>query len=438
MRILFVSNDLMAGNIALTLKNEGCDVRLYIGRKQEKRNFHNLVPKTTQWKKELRWVGKDGLIVFDDIGFGSQQDALRRKGYSVFGGSALGDKLEEDRQWAQEIFKRYGMKTLPTRNFKGIESAIAFTRRHEGPWVIKQNKDASKWTNYVGRFKDNRDVISMLENYKKNYGAKLHVITLQKRVYGVEIGIGRYFNGNDWVGPIEMNVEHKKLFPGDLGPSTGEMGTLAWYDDNEKNKLFQETLAKLKPFLRKIDFRGDMDIGCIVNKEGVYPLEATPRLGSPIIHLHNELHVSPWHAFLKAIADKKPFALKWKKGFGIVALVSVPPSPYAEKTEVKGNSSFGVGIYFDPSIKRSDFAHVHFEGVSMEPGKNGSKQYYISDHRGDVLYVTAVGKTIEKARQKVGNVLEKIYIPKMFYRNDIGVNFEKEDRSKLKNWRYLG
>ena len=296
MRVLFISYELVAADLALLLQKEGCNVKLYIEDKNLRGSFSNMVPKISNWKRELKWVKKDGLIIFDDIGFGTIQDKLRKMGYSVFGGSKLGDLLEINRQWSQSILKKYKIKTLPTYNFKRIGSAISFIKKQrKGPWVIKQNGHVSRDINYVGQFRDNHDAISVLENYQKNYGNKLGSITLQKRVYGIEIGAGRYFNGADWVGPIEINVEHKKLFPGDLGPTTSEMGTLAWYEDNENNRLFQETLAKLKPFLQKIDFRGDIEVNCIVNREGAFALEITPRLGSPIIHLHSEIHTSPWN-----------------------------------------------------------------------------------------------------------------------------------------------
>lgn len=82
------------------------------------------VTKTTDWKAELNWVGKKGLIIFDDIGYGKIQDDLRRQGFSVFGGCELGDKLETDREFAQQIFKKYKIKTLPTFNFSNISDCI--------------------------------------------------------------------------------------------------------------------------------------------------------------------------------------------------------------------------------------------------------------------------------------------------------------------------
>ena len=44
------------------------------------------------------------------------------------------------------------------------------------------------------------------------------------------------------MGPIEMNIEHKSLCAGGLGPKHMRWGTLIWYDDREDNVLFQRTL----------------------------------------------------------------------------------------------------------------------------------------------------------------------------------------------------
>lgn len=432
MKILFISNDLLGGNIARLLSLEGHDVKIHIGDKKRGANFDYLLKKTKNWKSELSWVGKDGLIVFDDIGYGSIQTKLRKQGYRVFGGSQYGDKLETDREYAQKIFAEHGLKTKETKDFENIYDAIEYIQKNPDAWVVKQNGSASKSINYVGYFKDGKDVISLLKNYAVNPKINRERLTLQRRIDGIEIGVGRYFNGNDWVGPIEFNIEYKKFMSGDIGPTTSEMGTVAWYSENEKNKLYKEALEPLKPFLQKIDYRGDFEINCIVNETGAYPLEATPRFGSPIIHLHSELHGSHWGEFLAAIADGKKHNLKWKKGIGIVILLAVPPFPYQKND--KNNSFFGINIFFD-KITKEEMTHVHFEEMSID--MENPDQYYISDSRGYIMYVTSVEKTLEKAQENAYSIIKKIIIPKIIYRNDIGDKFLKEDRKKLKKWGYI-
>jgi phosphoribosylamine---glycine ligase len=433
MKILFISNDLIAGHLAYLLKKEGHDVKLYIHEKGRRNNFDNLVKKTDNWRKELKWVGKDGLIVFDDSGYGKIQDKLRKQGYTVFGGCELGDKLENDREFGQEIFSKYGIKTVTLKDFENMDDAVVHAKENKNAWVIKQNNHAAKTMNYVSFFEDGRDAISVLKNYLVNNSINSERITLHQRIKGVEIGIGRYFNGKDWVGPIEYNVEHKKFFPGDIGTSTSEMGTLGWYSDDENCKLFRETLEKMKPFLQEIDFRGDFEVNCIINKDGIFPLEATPRFGSPIIHLHSELHKSPWGEFLYAIAKGEKYNLKWKRGYGIVVLLAVPPFPYAKK--IKEVEFYGMDIHFH-NIKEEDMDHVHFEDVAARSSQR-SADLYISDTRGYVMYVTGVGKTIKDAQKNTYKTIDKIIIPKKIYRNDIGTRFMLEDMKKLKKWGYL-
>jgi phosphoribosylamine--glycine ligase len=53
------------------------------------------------------------------------------------------------------------------------------------------------------------------------------------------------------------------------------MGNLLWYEKGT-NRLFDEVLNPLKAHRREIGFHGDMDVNCIINADGVCPLELTP------------------------------------------------------------------------------------------------------------------------------------------------------------------
>ncbi|MDD1750710.1 MAG: hypothetical protein LUO89_12660, partial [Methanothrix sp.] len=186
MKILFISSsNMIAANLAYLLRKEGHEVKLFIDDKYRQGNFENMVGKTYSWRKELNWVGKEGLIVFDDIGYGKIQDQLRKIGYSVFGGCELGDRLETDRQHAKEIFRKYKIKTLPTINFNNISDCTDFIKRNRRAWVIKQNDHAPKMMNYVSMFEDSRDAIGILESYSKNARDQLMTITVQQKVEGV-------------------------------------------------------------------------------------------------------------------------------------------------------------------------------------------------------------------------------------------------------------
>ena len=429
LRVLFVSGELIAGDLAFRLVKEGCEVKLYIADKSRKDCFENMVEKVSNWRKELDWVGKDGLIVFDDVGYGKIQDNLRKKGYQVVGGCAVSDKLEQDRDFGQWILHDHGMTVLQSQNFISMDKAIDFVRSSKKKWVVKQN-DHTSMLNYVGEMDDGSDVINLINSYKNNKNIKS--INLQERAIGIEIGLARYFNGNDWVGPVEINIEHKSLYNDNIGPKTAEMGTVMWYEENENFRLYQETLGKLKLFLQSINFKGDVDIDFIVNEKHAYPLEFTTRFGSPAVHLQDKIHISKWKDFLLAIARGEEFNLKYKKEKGIVVSIAIPPFPY--KSINNSYYSSGVDIYFKKKLSKEEREMIHFEEVSFD---NETGRYHVAGSNGYVLYISGTGDAVNDAREKVYGLVKNIVIPKMFYRTDIGLDFVNRDFEMLKKWGWV-
>ncbi|MCA9354886.1 MAG: hypothetical protein KC877_05180 [Candidatus Kaiserbacteria bacterium] len=437
MKVLFISGELIGSAVVHQLIKEGHDVKLYIDHEDRQDCFDGIVERVESWEDELDWVGKDGLIVFDDVTFAGEQDRLREAGYSVFGGDSKSDKLEIDRLHFHDVLEAHGIKTLRAYNFETADEAERFIREQNGSkkWVLKQSSHIGM-LNYVGQRQDGQDVFDMLKIYREKNISPVHI---QQRAEGIEIGVGRYFNGNDWVGPIEVNLEHKPLCNGDIGPLTAEMGTVIWYENDETLPLYQETLAKLKPYLQEINYKGDIDIDCIVNAEGVWPLEATMRFGTPSTELQCELHESPWGDFMKAIADGQPYDLQYKTDYGIVVSVVIPPFPFAP--EIFGDSNIetcqGVSVFFKDNFSKEDMEHVHFEEVSRTVSDDGQERYYLSGKHGYALYATGHGETVEEAQQKAYDIIKKIIIPEMFYRTDIGDKFVREDRQQLKDWGWI-
>src|SRR5207247_7927562 len=139
---------------------------------------------------------------------------------------------------------------------------------------------------FVGHEEDGKDVVAILERYKKGWSTKVKRLQVQRFIAGVEVAVGGYFNGQDFIMPVCINFEHKRLFAGEIGPSTGEMGTaMFWTQDN---LIFRNTLAKMAPKLKDNRYVGYIDINCIANGRGIYPLEFTSRFGYPTINIQME------------------------------------------------------------------------------------------------------------------------------------------------------
>lgn len=429
MNVLFVSGELIAGDLALQLQREGNALRLFIDCPAQQDCLNGFVPKTTNWEAELDWVGTEGLIVFDDIGYGETQDRLRREGYRVVGGSAGGDRLERDRAYAQQVFADCGMRVEPAYTFPDAGEALAFIRAQGGAWVVKQN-DHQSHLNYVGVMDDGNDVRGVLASYQRLGICNLSV---QRRLNGIEIGVGRYFNGYDWVGPIELNQEHKGLLNCELGPKTGEMGTLMWYSDS--SRLFDATLGRLRDHLCKVDFRGDIAINCFVDGDTVYPIEATARFGCPSTYLQSALHYTPWTELLNAVADGRHCDLHVREDYAIGLTLAVPPFPYRAE-QISGVSSAGLRMQLRRPLTADEKLHLYLEGVALVPDEDslGRTHAVLTPSLGYAVFVTGTGATVEAAQLAAYAMAGNIVIPKVMYRTDIGERFLRKDEMRLREY----
>jgi len=422
-KFLFVSFESLSGDLAWQVKKEGHEVKAYIKSETDKDVYDGFLDKVDDWEKHKDWAD---VIVFDDVGFGGVADSLRASGKLVVGGSKYTDKLEEDREFGQDEMKRLGMLTLSHWDFSDFDSAIEFIKTNPGRYVFKPSGTISseqKGVLFLGQEEDGKDLIEILGQNKKTWAKKIKKFQLQKMAVGVEVAVGTFFNGEDFIYPVNINLEHKKLFPGDIGPYTGEMGTLMFWSPS--NLIFKNTLEKIKPELIKSGYVGYIDINCIANARGIYPLEFTSRFGYPLISIQIEGVITPWGEFLYKLAKREPVELKTKKGFQIGVVVAVPPFPYNDKNEFF--------IYKDLSIlfKKNNLDGVHLGDVKMINGT-----WSIAGESGYVAVVTGAGLTVDDARKQVYSRLNNIILQNMFYRTDIGLKWYK-DSDRLQTWGYL-
>lgn len=424
-KFLFVSADNLIGNIAWQVHREGQLVKYCNDHKGEQDALDGFLPKVRNWKKYINWAD---VIVFDEVfGYGKIAEKLRAQGKSVLGGTAYTDKLEEDRAFGQQELKKAGVPILPYLEFNSCRAADAYLKKHPGQYVIKVSGEMQNDKNlvYVGQLGDGSDVRQMLGLYQKKYGKKVTSLILQKKVNGVEIAIGAFFNGHNFIYPINFNFEHKKLFPGDLGPNTGEIGTHMFW--SWPTAIFDRTLKKMESRLRAVNYRGCIDLACIVDRHGIYPLEFTARFGFPTVNIQYEGLDMPVSQFLHKLALGEDFRIKTKPGFQVGLRVLVPPNPYRNQ-EIFNAYSKGVRVMFRDPGKMS--------GVHLEDVKRVKGQWIITGSSGNVLVIVGTGKTMPAAQKQLYQRVKNIIIPNMYYRNDVGDRWYREE-AKLRKWGYL-
>lgn len=423
-KFLFVSLSGLIGDIAWQVVKEGHEVKYYIQSETERDIADGFVPKTDNWEKEVDWAD---VIVFDDtLGQGAKAQELRAAGKLVVGGTPYTDRLEDDRSFGQEELKKAGINIIAYKEFTSFDDAIAHVRQNPDRYVIKPSGEAQnvKRRLFVGEEEDGHDVIGVLEAYKKAHSDEIKVFQLQKRVTGVEVAVGAFFNGKEFVTPININFEHKQLFPGNIGPPTGEMGTSMFW--SQPNRLFNMTLKKMENSLRGEGYVGYIDLNCIVNNNGIYPLEFTSRFGYPSIMIQQEGMITPIGQFFYDLASGNTIKLKVKSGFQVGVRIVMPPFPF-DDMDTFNSFSKNAAIVF----KKGPPEEIHIEDV-----KKIGDQWVIAGTSGVILVVIGLGQTMKQAQASAYSKIKNIMIPHMYYRTDIGDRWY-EDSDKLHNWGYL-
>jgi phosphoribosylamine--glycine ligase len=424
MNFLFLSLDNLIGDTAWQITREGHDVKYFVKNKNKREVADGFVTMVDEWKPHVDWAD---VIVFDDVlGQGKLATQLRNKGHAVIGGTAYADLLEDDRAFGQEELKKHGINIVPYRDFKSFDDAIQFVRDKPGRYVLKPSGEAGniKGLLFVGEDEDGKDVIQVMEDYRKAWAQKIPSFQLQKRIVGVEVAVGAFFDGDQFVYPININFEHKKLFPGNLGPSTGEMGTSMFWS-NTPNRLFSQTLLKFEKTLRKEGYVGYIDLNCIVNGNGIYPLEFTSRFGYPTISIQQESMITPVGEFFHELATGNCKRFKVKSGFHVGVRLVVPPFPFTDKETFEVKSKDSVISFKKPT-----------DGVHIEDVKRVNDEWVITGSKGVVLVVCGSGPTMKQAQAQVYNRIGNIIIPHVYYRTDIGDRWA-EDSDRLHSWGIL-
>jgi phosphoribosylamine---glycine ligase len=360
------------------------------------------------------------------LGMGKMAEELRSRGKPVVGGSAYTDRLEDDRAFGQQELKAAGVSIIPQENFTAFDEAVAYVQANPNRYVIKPSGEAQniKRLLFVGEEDDGRDVIQVLHDYKRFWSDKVKEFQLQRRIMGVEVAVCGFFNGKEFLSPICVNFEHKKLFPGDIGPATGEMGTSMFW--SEPNRLFNATLKKMESRLAEARYVGSMDINCIVNNNGIYPLEFTSRFGYPLISIQQEGLLTPIGELLRGLADGTLARLRARSGFQLGVRIVVPPFPFNDPETFESTSKDSVILFKTPSR----------EGIHIEDVKTVDGEWLVSGTSGVVLIVCGTGPSMKQAQRQAYNRVRNVMIPHMYYRDDIGERWS-EDSDRLHAWGYL-
>lgn len=421
MRFLGIGECADLASLYLRLARDRHEIRIFIGYPLCKDTLAGLIERVPNWESELDWIraaGQDGFILFENIGlgYGEIQDRLRREGLNVIGGGTYGARLENDRVYAQRVLAELGLVTPPIFEFSDVDEATRFIDQRPARYVLKSNgPDAPS---FVGRHQMGADVRAMLVSGEKVVAPSF---VLMEFIDGVEMGVGAYFNGEDFLEPACLDWEHKRFFPGDLGELTGEMGTVVTY--SRTKRFFDRTLAKIAPLLRANSYCGYINLNTIVNQEGIWPLEFTCRFGYPGYAILDPLQKTSWANLFRGMGTRSALRFDTEPGFAVGIVITTPPFPYSRDTVPV---PVGLPLLFEGDLSPAEQRHVHYGEVALRNGV-----LVTSGASGYTLVVTGTGQTIEAARDDANALAAKVVVANARYRTDIGTRLIKGEFARV-------
>jgi phosphoribosylamine--glycine ligase len=429
MKILLIDTD-GGGNgncdWALRCKWAGHDVKWW----QAPRKFDKgksevgdgLIDKVPDWRKHMDWAD---IIVLGDNTYNLKEfDKYREQGYPIFGATSKAAQWELNRSVGQSILEKHGIKTIPTKEFDSYDEAIKYVLKNPKRYVCKPNGDEpDKSLSYVSKSAD--DMIYMLMKWKEENSHKGSFV-MQDFIPGSEFAVGAWFGPAGFCAPLFESTEFKKLMNGELGPNTGEQGTVGRYV--KQSKLFDMVLKPLAGDLHKIDYVGYVDVNCMVAEDGTpYPLEFTMRFGYPTFQLMQAGHVGDPVQWMKDLLDgKDTLDVLWDT---VLSCVVIAHAEYPhEYRDAEDNS--GIPIYFEGNALDHIY-NIHPSQIKLgkvpkiDNGKVKMSDEWVS--AGNYLItISATGKSVSDSCKNAYELVKKVKVPNdMMYRTDIGEKMEK-------------
>lgn len=417
MNFLYIQKDGDWEWSAMRVKEEGHNVFLYkqkdqtTGRKDTGRGIFKDKELVDDLWEVVNKVPKDDLIMLiDDNGLGDMCDYLRKEGFKVIGGSAYADKIEYERDLGTKVMESIGLKTPPTHIFNNINDGIKFVEEGDDvKYVFKPNGEdfAGGSKTYTAKGKEDLlDFMKWIKSDATTLNKNIGKFELQEFIEGYEADFSGYFDGEKFLeGSCNVDIEEKKSGDGNKGEAVGCMGNIIVF---LKNPKYFEILKKLTPILKDKKYVGQISINNIFEKKTgePYGLEFTPRFGWDAHTTEGaliKLTGRKLSDFYIAVANKGTFDFPTNTvGLGVRVYSG---SVSLEKSEVQGRY-----FSFDDSIKDNLF----FYSVAYK-----DDAYQIEDNQ--LLVTNIIGKDIPSTiKDMYENVLTKLRVPDIYYRNEIG------------------
>lgn len=331
----------------------------------------------------------------------------------VFGPGAKGAQLEADKSYAKQMMRAASVPTPEGRVFDQMEHAEEYLKTRDEVFVIKATGLAKGKGVVVPQTNEEgiRAVRDMME--KRVFGDAGKRVLVEEKMSGIEVSVLAILDGTNIL-VLPPCQDHKRLSDGDQGPNTGGMGAFCpaeTIDDRTMQLIETDVLVPIADILRRdeIDFKGVLYAGIMLTAAGPKVLEFNVRFGDPecqplIARLESDLIELLW-----ATASGKLDQVEVRFSKQVAVCVVLAAKGYPQKPES------GAVISGIQDAEQMDGVSIFHAGTKLVDGK-------VVVAGGRVLSVTALGDTMEQARDRAYNAASKIHFDGMQMRTDIALN----------------
>ena len=335
-------------------------------------------------------------------------DAFEKEGLKIFGPNKKCAQLEGSKAFSKDFMIRHNLPTAKYKEYTNLDKAISEIDSFGYPVVIKADGLAAGKGVVIPENRE--DAITTLKEMMsdKKFGNAGDKIVVEEFLNGIETSILAFVD-NDTIVPMVSSKDHKKVFEGEAGLNTGGMGTFSpseIYTDELAKEVQEKILDKTLEGFKKdnLNYKGILFVGLMITEDGPKILEYNVRFGDPetqsvLFRLDTDLN-----KIIIAILENnlKDIEINYSKEEAICVMLT--SGGYPENYE-KGKVISG--------LENLDSDIVVFHSGTKFDNEN------IVTNGGRVIGITAKGKTVKEAGEKVYENIKKINFEGMHYRKDI-------------------
>jgi phosphoribosylamine--glycine ligase len=325
-------------------------------------------------------------------------DAVRAAGIDCFGPSAAAAQLEGSKAFAKEVMSAAGIPTAAARVCTDATQAAAALDEFGPPYVVKDD----------GLAAGKGVVVTSNRAAALAHTASCERVVIEEFLDGPEVSLFCVTDGKTVV-PLLPAQDFKRIGDGDTGPNTGGMGAYAplpWLPDGMVEQVVQTAAQPAVDEMRRrgTPFAGLLYVGLALTARGPRVVEFNARFGDPETQVVLALLESPLRRLLHAAATGTLAAhppLSWRAGAAVTVVIAAAGYPGSPRTGDPITGADQPGVIHAGTRRRDD-------GAIVSSG-------------GRVVSVTAIGKSLDEARNRAYALAATVGLPGGQFRRDIAL-----------------